>query len=285
MNAGLDRASLESRRRFYACPDCQGTLTEEQEQIHCAACGRSYLYEEGIPLLFSPNVWNTSKKDVTETIKAFYEKDPFPNYDDMDSTETLREKAQRGVFARLLDEQIPHGSSILEAGCGTGQLSNFLGLTWGRTVFGADMCLNSLKLAQRFKKKQGIFNASFVQMNLFQPVFKRESFDFVICNGVLHHTSDPYLGFQSIAKLVKKGGYILIGLYHAYGMVVTDLRRLIFKISGNRFQFLDPRLRNKSLNDLKKHTWFMDQYKTLMSPNILSERSCGGLTRPGLPLF
>ena len=51
-------------------------------------------------------------------------------------------------------------------------------------------------------------------MNLFRPVFKAETFDVVICSGVLHHTSDPLTGFQSISKLVKKGGYIIIGLYN-----------------------------------------------------------------------
>ena len=35
-------------------------------------------------------------------------------------------------------------------------------------------------------------------MNLFKPCFKPEQFDVVLCNGVLHHTADPWGGFQSI---------------------------------------------------------------------------------------
>jgi ubiquinone/menaquinone biosynthesis C-methylase UbiE len=194
-------------------------------------------------------------------MKSFYEATPFPNYDDLDSSGALREKATRGIFARLLDEQIRHSARVLEVGCGTGQLSNFLGMTWGRSVLGADVCLNSLKLAQRFRKQNQIENVSFVQMNLFRPVFKAESFDVVVSNGVLHHTSDPFLGFQTIAKLVKRGGFIVIGLYSKYGRLTTDFRRLVFRLSGDRFQFLDPRLRDRNANDVKKHTWFMDQYK------------------------
>ena len=98
-------------------------------------------------------------------------------------------------------------------------------------------------------------------MNLFRPIFKEESFPLVICNGVLHHTSDPYGGFQSISRLVKKGGYIIIGLYHRYGRFINDIRSAIFKISGDRFKFLDPRLRSGDVGDLKKYTWFQDQYK------------------------
>jgi SAM-dependent methyltransferase len=150
---------------------------------------------------------------------------------------------------------------IIEIGCGTGQLSNFLGLISGRTVVGADISVNSLKLGQQFKENTHIDNVAFLQMNLFRPVFKPDSFDLVICNGVLHHTSDPFLGFQSIARLVRKGGFIIVGLYNKYGRLLTDVRRLVFRYTSNRFKFLDPRLRSENVSDIRKHTWFMDQYK------------------------
>lgn len=87
-------------------------------------------------------------RGVTDVVKAFYEENPFPNYDDLDSEESLIEKASRGIFARLLDEQIPQGAFVLEAGCGTGQLTKFLGMHWNRRVFGSDICLKSLRLAK-----------------------------------------------------------------------------------------------------------------------------------------
>lgn len=197
---------------------------------------------------------------MTNQIKAFYEKTPFPDYDDLDSSTSLREKAEKGIFARLLDRQIPPGTMILEAGCGTGQLSNFLGLADGRTVFGADLSLSSLRLAKNFRIRNEIDNVAFFQMNLFKPIFKPESFHFVICNGVLHHTSNPRGGFESLLKLVKKGGFIIIGLYHTYGRIWTDFRRVIFNATQNRFKFLDARLR-QSNSEKKKNAWFMDQYK------------------------
>jgi SAM-dependent methyltransferase len=194
-------------------------------------------------------------------MQAFYEKTPFPNYEDFDSAEALRLKARRGVFAKLLDEQIRHGSSILEVGCGTGQLSNFLGMTWGRTVIGADGCLRSLQLAENFRRENEIKGTRFLHMNLFRPVFPEESFDFVVCNGVLHHTSDPYLGFQTISKLVKRGGFILIGLYNKYSRLATDFRRWMFRVSGDRMQFLDRQIRDRAANQGRKQAWFLDQYK------------------------
>lgn len=246
---------------MFMCAVCGGTLTvsADRNTIECAACTRSFASDHGVPLLFWPTDW-TSKSDVTDVVKAFYEKTPFPNYDDLDSAESLRAKADSGVFARLLNEQIPHGSKILESGCGTGQLSNFLGLTWGRTVFATDLCVNSLKLGQAFKQQNEIPTVCFLQMNLFRPVFRPESFDFVIANGVLHHTSDPFLGFQAILTCLKKGGFIIVGLYNTYGRLTTDIRRLVFRLTGDRFRVLDPRLRITTLGEVRKQAWFMDQY-------------------------
>ena len=241
---------------------CSGALelSHDQPGIRCAGCDHTFAVENGIPMLYCAKDWK-SKADVTETVKAFYEETPFPTYDDFDTSASLRDKARQGIFARLLDDQIPFSAKILEAGTGTGQLSNFLGLNADRTVFAADMCVNSLRLAHAFKVKNEIRNVSFLQMNLFQPVFKPESFDLVISNGVLMCTTDPFGGFQSIARLVKKGGYIIIGLYNTYGRLTTDLRRLIFRIGGSGFWFLDSRLRDKNLSDTRKHSWYMDQYK------------------------
>jgi len=256
-------ALIIKHKDILVCPACGGDLDiyGNRNKINCSKCNRSFKYENGIPLLFWPNEWNNSKEDVTNIIKSFYEQTPFPNYDNLDSAAELRKKAKKKTFFRLLNDEIPHDARILEIGCGTGQLSNFLGMEKERTIFATDMCLNSLRLAQEFNKKNKIENTAFLQMNLFRPAFRERSFDLVICNGVLHHTNNPFLGLQSISKLVKKTGFVIIGLYNTYGRIFTDIRRLIFRFTGNRFRFLDPRLRTSNLSEAKKHTWFMDQYR------------------------
>ena len=210
--------------------------------------------------MYRPTEWDASTPDVTDDVRAFYEETPFPNYDDFDDVGTLMEKARRGLFARLLDEQIPFGTRVLEAGCGTGQMSNFLSVA-NRTVVGADLCLNSLRLGQEFKTRNRLATVHFVQMNLFRPAFRPGSFDLVLSNGVLHHTADPALAFRTLSRLVRPGGYILVGLYHRYGRLITDARRRIFRAFGDRFQFLDPNLRQAGTSAAKRRAWFMDQYK------------------------
>ena len=262
-NAAIAPSLMIQHIDLFACPACSGSLAVSQGngEIKCNGCGQIFGCEDGIPSLFWQNEWESPRRDVTDTIKSFYEKTPFPDYEEFDSRWSFKKKAQKGIFANLLDTQIPEGSKVLEAGCGTGQLSNFLGMKQGRLVFGTDMCMNSLKLGQEFKEKNRIQDVAFFQMNLFRPAFKPESFDIVICNGVLHHTSDPFLGFRSIVKLLKPGGFIIIGLYNSFGRIPTDIKRVIFGLSGNRFKSLDSYLRNEKLGEAKKRAWFMDQYK------------------------
>lgn len=254
------REALGAHVGILCCPRCGGGLALGGEALACRACGQGYPVVGNIPQLFWPNEWEEGTHDVTEAVRSFYEETPFPDYDDFDSVDSLARKARQGLFAKLLDEQVPPGVRVIECGCGTGQLSAFLSVA-NRTVFGTDLCLNSLRLGQAFKEQNELGQVHFLQMNLFRPAFQPGSFDLVISNGVLHHTSDPRRAFESIARLVRPGGYVLVGLYHRYGRLVTDLRRLLFRLSGDRFTALDPNLRDASHSAARHRAWFMDQYR------------------------
>jgi SAM-dependent methyltransferase len=256
--------SLFSRySEVLACPVCRASLNFDGERLTCAGCGKVFTTdtESGVPQLFAPHESSQQTGDVTDIVKAFYEENPFPNYDDIDSEQTLMEKARKGVFARLLDEQIPQGACVLEVGCGTGQLTNFLGMHYNRRVFGSDMCLHSLRLAQGFRDRCRIKNAGFIQMNLFRPAFKEGAFDLVVSNGVLHHTADPLGAFKSISRLVKPDGFIIVGLYNKIGRLTTDFKRFLFRVSADKLAFLDAHMRNRLYNADRKRAWFYDQYK------------------------
>jgi SAM-dependent methyltransferase len=254
-------AALVPLIQVLSCPQCNGRLHEIKDTLICRNCARYYPVRGGIPQLFAPNDWGDGKLDVTDIVKRFYEETPFPNYDDVDSRESLREKARLGVFARILDEQIPPDAVVLEAGCGTGQLTNFLAMNWRRRVIGADLCMNSLELARGFRDRFGVVNADFVQMNLFRPPFAEASLDVIISLGVLHHTSDPEGGFRALVTKLKPGGCIVIGLYNWLGRLPTLWRRRLIEIFGDHMAALDRRLRGDGLNTGRRAAWFRDQYK------------------------
>ena len=199
-----------------------------------------------------------SAEDVGRRVRAFYEGCSFPGYEDVDTPQALAERAARGVYARLLDEQLPLGARVLDAGCGTGQLTLFLsGL--GRRAIGIDLSHASLSKGQRFKERFGL-HAHFAQMNLFRPALRQDAFDVVFTNGVLHHTADAAGGFRSLLSLLKPGGLVVVGLYNTYGRLLLRLRKLVFRLTGNRALWLDGILRARGLGDDKKRIWFLDQY-------------------------
>ena len=68
-------------------------------------------------------------------------------------------------------------------------------------------------------------------------------------------------------KKLKKGGYIVLGLYHKYGRIYTKIRKMIFSVFGEKVFFLDKYLRNKNISYQKRLTWYKDQYK---SPHEIS---------------
>jgi SAM-dependent methyltransferase len=118
-----------------------------------------------------------------------------------------------------------------------------------------------LRLAKAFRDRYSIANAQFVQMNLFRPPFRDDTFDLVICNGVLHHTSDPEGGFHAIARKLKPGGCVIVGLYNWLGRLPTLWRRALIERFGERWAILDSRLRGNRLNRGRWSAWFMDQYQ------------------------
>jgi SAM-dependent methyltransferase len=258
----LEDLSFLAIRELLQCPVDGTPLNWDPVAARLRDVGGSHSYQvqSGIPCLFMPNHWPRSKTDVTEIVKEFYEETPFPNYDGLDSRDSLRRKARGGVFACLLDEQIAHSATVLEVGCGTGQMTNFLGMGWGRVCIGTDLCMNSLCLAKDFRDRFSINNAHFVQINLFRPPFKEGAFDIVISNGVLHHTSDCALAFRSISPLVKPGGFIIIGLYNWLGRLPTLWRRWLIEQFGEAGTLLDHRLRGKA-KSARREAWFMDQYR------------------------
>ena len=215
-----------------------------------------------------PNFYisDTETAQVTSLQDKFYNEIKFPNYDDLDDFSLLIDKAKKSIFAKLLDEQILFGSKILEVGCGTGQLSNFLS-RYKRKIFGVDLSESSLIMGDDFRIKSDIENVYFVKMNLFKLLFNDNYFDYIISIGCLHHTQDPKKAFFSIEKKLKKGGFLVLGLYHKYGRIYTKIRKRIFSLLGKKAFFLDKYLRDKNISYEKRLTWYRDQYK---SPHEIS---------------
>jgi SAM-dependent methyltransferase len=236
-----------------ACPACGGGLVGDAG-LRCGGCGRSFAARDGIPVLHGPLDARAAQ------IRDFYSVAPFPGYPPRDSYEALRARAARSELARLLDEAIAPDATVLELGCGTGQMSLFLA-TGDRLVVGADLTRASLRLAADAARRFGVDRTRFVEMDLRTPALRPGAFDVVYCSGVLHHTPDPAASFRALARLARPGGVVVIGVYNAFARIPHRLRRAVARLSGFRWIPLDPVLHDRAAELDRRLAWIRDQYR------------------------
>ena len=204
---------------------------------------------------------NTLKDSSVKKVADFYKKSPFPNYKNDDNKDSILKKGDKNFLTSNFKNFIGYNKNILEVGCGTGQLALYFSIGTNNHVVGLDATIESLELANNFAKKNDIGNINFVNADIFDDVLKDNCFDFIWCNGVLHHTKNPYEAFKIVAKSLKKEGYILVGLYNRIGRIRTIIRKYIYKIFGIKIlNFLDPTLKNLKYNEEEKISWLRDQY-------------------------
>jgi len=203
-----------------------------------------------------------SKHTILERVNQFYEENPFPGFDIKKYAYPDDLRRQASWFGKWIDAQIPYATRILDAGCGTGQLANFLALK-ERYVLGIDYSQKSIDKAQALQQRLGIAHAAFQRMDILSPDLPAASFDYVLSLGVLHHTSDPYQGFRNLVQTAKKGGYLVIGLYNPAGRLLVNIRRRIRKLTHSRKvekQAIQRQLVGQSDDIEKTETWLADQY-------------------------
>ena len=197
----------------------------------------------------------------TKKVTSFYKESPFPNYKSNDDKSTILDKGNKNYLTSKFKNFIGYKKDVLEVGCGTGQLAIYFALGTNNRVVGLDPTIESLKLAADFTKKQNIDNIDFINADIFDDVLTDKYFDFIWCNGVLHHTKDPYKAFRVLIKSLKNEGYVLIGLYNKFGRIRTVFRRYMFKIFGSKYlDIFDPTLRNLKNNEEERKAWIRDQY-------------------------
>jgi len=233
-----------------ACPECSSPLSD----LRCAGCARHYEQSDGIPDLRRPSDERTAK------VRDFYTVAPFPGYPPGETISNIRSRLFSNEFVRLLDQAISPDARIVEIGCGTGQMSLCLAHA-NRVVIGADLTRPSLKLAADAADRFGVERILFLETDLRRPGLRQHSFDVVFSSGVLHHTPDPRASFAAIAKLLKPGGVMVLGLYHAIARLPHRLRRAIARITGFKVIPWDPVLRARMNEPERRQAWLRDQYQ------------------------
>lgn len=256
---GAGSAHQQFSDRVLACLKAPGTgndttIVQDGDSLLCPQTGERFSFIDGVPSLF--RLPADDKRSITDKVKSFYEENPFPSYEGLEEFGELVNKGLSNDFSRRLLDAIGYNKTILECGCGTGQLSHFLQLN-NNHVLGIDMSISSLKLAQEHKQRNQLTRAGFCQMNIFDLGIKDESFDVVISHGVLHHTADARRAFDAVARKVKPGGIIMVGLYNSIARIPTWMRAKLIGILGPNIDYV---VRRRIHDRRKADIWIKDQY-------------------------
>lgn len=139
------------------------------------------------------------------------------------------------VFAEALDNWYPNspGSKrlrVLDVGCGDG--INLFGLERifldrerEAVLFGLDY--NALRL-KRAAKIHGV--AALVEGSVVRLPFVDGCFDVILCSHVMEHVRDDIKGFAELARVVRPGGLVIVGVPNE-GCLVARLRNNIIQPS------------------------------------------------------
>ena len=225
-------------------------------------------------------------EQVLRAVNLFYEENPFPGFD-LAKYKTKDDLVrQASWWAHKLDAEIPFDADVIDVGCGTGQLVCLLGLK-GRRVTGVDYSQHSLDLASSLRDKFHLTNVAFRRENILELSLPDASFDYVFCNGVLHHTADPYGGFRHLVRIARPGAFVVVGLYNTYGRLMLHVRRRWVRL---RMKF-DPKAKERALkkqlvrmeNDSEKlRTWWADQYEHPHESTHTVDEVLGWFARNGI---
>jgi len=128
------------------------------------------------------------------------------------------------------------GESILDVGCGTGNLTGFLvGLTGdaGRVV-AIDL---SLEMIRRAREKHPSRRISWAECDAVRSPFSNGAFDRVFCHAVWPHLPDPTAAAREVYRLLRKGGRL-----HIWHSIPREAVNQIHRSSGQAVQgdLLEP---------------------------------------------
>ena len=152
---------------------------------------------------------------VKNDVLKMYMSHPYPNY---------TKEERRNIFAAELCryrylglEKFLPGARVIDVGCGTGHRVIPMAMHFGvKEYVGIDHSSASLKVAAELARELGFRDLTLAEGDLFDLPYADGSFDVVISQGVLHHTSDPYRGFRELVRICRPGGLVNIFLYNKW---------------------------------------------------------------------
>ncbi|MBI1975621.1 MAG: class I SAM-dependent methyltransferase [Candidatus Vogelbacteria bacterium] len=123
----------------------------------------------------------------------------------------------------ILDELNWKGKTVLDVGCGTGELAYHIAGRGAKKVVGIDFSPEAIKVAKH------LYNRPNLSFDCVDVHAMKGSFDVVLAVGTLEHADDPFRMLSLFKKLVRKGGSIIVtspNWLNPRGYILMTLRLL-----------------------------------------------------------
>ena len=112
---------------------------------------------------------------------------------------------------------------LLDCGCGTGPMISLLHeKDPDRHYVGLDLTPRMIEVA----RAKNLSNTEFVVGDAEKMPFADESFDVIICTNSFHHYPDPQSFFDSVHRVLRKGGRLILQDYTGPGFLVKLMNRI-----------------------------------------------------------
>ena len=205
---------------------------------------------------------------MSDAVRDHYEAHPYPprNPDD----ERTRLENCWHDFLELINFYCFRGRNnfadhfrVLVAGGGTGDQTIFLAeqLRFNRNaeIVHVDISAKATEIAKRRAEVRRLTNITWVHNSVLElPSLRLGHFDYITCEGVLHHLEDPAAGLRALNAVLKDNGAMMIMLYGKYGRTgVYHMQELMRRINVQESD-LRARIDNTKavLECLPKTNWF-----------------------------
>jgi ubiquinone/menaquinone biosynthesis C-methylase UbiE len=146
---------------------------------------------------------------------------------------TLTEESLQLLKRRLPQDFIAEnvrGKNVLDMGCGSGRYTIALARTGSQKVVGVDFQAKSFHSARMWCKeyRQPV---EFIAGDVLELPIGDQCFDFIFCNGVLHHTKSIRKGLEELSRVLKPSGKAFLYIYAAGGIFwrTREVLRGLFK--------------------------------------------------------
>jgi len=161
-------------------------------------------------------------------------------------------------FRRLLI-LLPPNTIVVELGCGT-RLDALEIAQTGKHVIATDISLEALKKARKLAQSVGIApNIDFIRAEASHLPMLNDSVDGVLIAAAFHHLQNPLDGLKEIRRIVKNGGYVVLGVepnswpYKTVYKILHPLKMYIRKKRNRGMDSIaDDETKGFSKRDLKK---------------------------------